>query len=289
MRKNLGSGGLFGAGDGPAKLIDRAYGRFMGMDTMQITLDLVADKYCRTYGISFDEMDNVLNAFSYNARKNAVRTERALLRKDFDDEAKEHGFDNAMDYLKSDYNPRIARYLRVSGFEATCDAAGAVIVCPTEMAKEFKQKPVEVMGIGMSTVNACQIDNEEKATREAIRQVYEKTGVRPEEIDLLIANDFVITSQLLAAEASGYIPEGEGWKYALEGRTTYYGDKPINTNGGRTNGHAWAASGLEDTYEAVMQLRGLCGERQVKDVNTLMMRGFGGTQNATATILRRVD
>ena len=225
-----------------------------------------------------------------NARRNAVLTERALYRKTFEEEASEHGFDDYRKYMKSDYNPKISRYLRVSGFEATCDAAGAVIVCPTEMAKDFKQKPIEVLGIGMSTVNAVQVDNEEKATVEAIRQVYEKTGVCPEEIDLLMANDFVIASQLLAAEAAGYIPKGEGWKYALDGRTAFDGDRPINTNGGRTNGHAWAASGLEDHFEAVMQMRGMCGERQLKKIpRTTLLRGFGGTQNATATILRTVD
>ncbi|MBQ8662325.1 MAG: thiolase family protein [Eubacterium sp.] len=290
MRNSLGSGGLFSVGSGPARLIDRAYGRYMGIDSLQVTMDLVCEKYCRTYGISYEQMDDILNAFSLNARKNASKTERALLRTDFADLAKEHGFASAMDYLKSDYNPHISRYLRVSGFEATCDAAAALIVCPTEMAKQFKQKPIEVLGIGMSTVHAGRPDNEEMATREAIRQVYEKTGVTPDEIDLLFANDFVIPSQMLVAELSGYIPKGESWKYALDGRTAYDGDRPINTNGGRTNGHAWAASGLQDHFEAVMQMRGLCGERQVKKLpQTTLLRGFGGTQNATATILRTVD
>lgn len=290
LRRSLGAGGLFAVGEGPARLIDRAYGRYMGIDSLQITMDLVCEKYCRTYGLSYEQMDDVLNALSVNARKNASKTERALLRTEFARLAAENGFSDVMEYMKSDHNPRISRYLRVSGFEATCDAAGAVIVCPTEMAKQFRQQPIEVLGIGMSTMNAGQIDNEERATAEAIRQVYDKTGVKPNEIDLLFANDFVIPSQILAAELSGYIPRGEAWKYALEGRTTYDGDRPINTNGGRTNGHAWAASGLADHYEAVMQMRGLCGERQLKKIpTTTLLRGFGGTQNATAAILRTVE
>ena len=290
IRKSFGAGGLFSVGEGPARLIDRAYGRYMGIDSLQITMDLVCEKYCRTYGISYEQMDDVLNALSINSRKNAAKTPKALLRTEFETIAAENGFSDVMEYMKSDFNPKISRYLRVSGFEATCDAAGAVIVCPTEIAKQFRQQPIEVLGIGLSTVNAGQIDNEERATAEAIRQVYEKTGVKPNEIDLLMVNDFVIPSQILAAELSGYIPKGEAWKYALEGRTTYDGDRPINTNGGRTNGHAWAASGLCDHYEAVMQMRGLCGERQLKKIpTTTLLRGFGGTQNATATILRTVE
>ena len=103
-----------------------------------------------------------------------------------------------------------------------------------------------------------------------------------------MANDFFITSQLIAAEETGYLPRGEGWKYFIEGRTSYDGDKPINTNGGRCSfGHAHAASGLADIYEAVMQMRGACGERNVKKLpKTSMIRGFGGAQNLAAIILR---
>ncbi len=290
LRKSLGSGGLFSVGSGPARLIDRAYARYLGADSLQVTMDLVCEKYCRTYGISYEQMDDVLNALSLHSRRAAAKTERALLRTEFAQLAAEAGFASAEEYMKSDYNPKISRYLRVSGFEATCDAAAALIVCPTEMAKQFRQQPIEVLGIGMSSMNAGMIDNEERATREAIRQVYEKTGVKPADLDLLMVNDFAIPSQILAAELSGYVPAGQAWKYAMEGRMAYDGDRPMNTNGGRTNGHAWAASGLQDHFEAVMQMRGKCGERQLKKVpTTTMLRGFGGTQNVTAAILRTVE
>ena len=122
----------------------------------------------------------------------------------------------------------------------------------------------------------------------AVRQVYEVTGVKPEELDLFYANDFIITSHLVSAEIAGYLPYGEGWKYICEGRTAYDGDKPINTNGGRTSfGHAHAASGLADLYEAVKQMRGECGERQVKKLpKTAMLRGYGGAQNICTYIIR---
>ena len=166
-----------------------------------------------------------------------------------------------------------------------------MIVCPTEMASKFKQTPIEVLGIGHSTREASQPHLERVATEEAARQVYEQTKLKPADIDLFYANDFIITSQLMAAEAVGYLPEGEGWKYIMDGRTAYDGDKPINTNGGRTQfGHAYAASGVADYYEAVLQMRGKCGERQVKKLpKTTMLRGFGGGQNVTAAILRTVE
>ena len=152
-------------------------------------------------------------------------------------------------------------------------------------------KPIEVLGIGCAACEATTPHFEVRATEEAIRQVYEVTGVKPEEIDIFYANDFIITSHLVAAEIAGYLPYGEGWKYICEGRTAYDGDKPINTNGGRTSfGHAHAASGLADVYEACMQMRGECGERQVKKLpKTTMLRGYGGAQNIAAVLLRTID
>jgi len=50
-----------------------------------------------------------------------------------------------------------------------------------------------------------------------------------------MTNDFIMSSQLLSAEACEYVPKGEGWKYFLEGRTNFDGDRPVNTNGGRAS------------------------------------------------------
>jgi acetyl-CoA C-acetyltransferase len=159
------------------------------------------------------------------------------------------------------------------------------------MAKKFKQQPIEVLGIGAAGIEGGHPHLEMIGTAEAARQAYELTGVKPADIDLLMANDFFITSDLLAGEVTGYLPKGEGWRYILDGRTAFDGDKPINPNGGRTSfGHAYAASGMADTCEAVKQMRGLSGAGQVKKLpNTTMLRGFGGGQNLIATILRTVQ
>ena len=107
-------------------------------------------------------------------------------------------------------------------------------------------------------------------------------------MDLFMANDFWMQSQFLAAEACEYIPKGEAWKYVLEDRTVFDGDRPVNTNGGRCQyGHAAAASGLADHYEIVKQMRGEMGPTQVKKpVKHAMLRGFGGGQNVVCTILK---
>ena len=275
-------------------LYDRAYARSL-MAPMELIYDDAAEDYVRTRGITAQEMDDKLNWMAINNRRNAAKNPLALERTEFADIAKEKGFDNVMDYMRSPYNPKMGDFLRMEGVERKCDGAAAAIVCATEMipeiAKNLKHRPIEVLGVGSAACESTTPHFELRATEEAVRQVYEMTGVQPEELDLFFANDFIITSHLCAAEIAGYLPYGEGWKYICEGRTAYDGDKPINTNGGRTSfGHAHAASGMADVYEACMQMRGECGERQVKKLpKTTMLRGYGGAQNVAAVLLRTIE
>ena len=275
-------------------LYDRAYARSL-MAPMELIYDDAAEDYVRTRGITAQQMDDTLNWMAINNRRNAAKNPLALERTEFEDIAKEKGFDNVMDYMRSPYNPKRGDCLRMEGVERKCDGAAAAIVCATEMipeiAKNLKHRPIEVLGVGSAACESTTPHFELRATEEAVRQVYEMTGVQPEELDLFFANDFIITSHLCAAEIAGYLPYGEGWKYICEGRTAYDGDKPINTNGGRTSfGHAHAASGMADVYEACMQMRGECGERQVKKLpKTTMLRGYGGAQNVAAVLLRTIE
>lgn len=276
-----------------AWIYDRAYTRNL-IAGPALIFDDAAEDYKRTNHLTDAQMDDVLNHMSINNRHNAAKNPLAIARKEYEELAKEAGFNNVMDYMRSPYNPKMGDYLRVSGMELKCDGAAAVIVCATDKVAELtknRHKPIEVIGIGSSALDAMTPHLEIKATTEAIRQVYEVSGVKPEEVDLFFANDFIITSHLISAEIAGYLPKGEGWKYVCDGRTAYDGDKPINTNGGRTSfGHAHSASGLADLYEAVKQMRGECGERQVKKMpKTTMLRGYGGSQNVSATLIRTID
>lgn len=273
------------------RVYDRAYTRQFGAGEF-IPFDDAIAYYRRKYGVGAELMDDALNALAVSNRRNAARHPLALHRTEFAEIAREAGFDDVMAYMRSpEHNPRLSEYMRRYHFESRADGAAACIVCPTEMAHQFKQKPIEVLGFGNCLMEAMTPHLEIMATRESCRQVFEVTGVTPEEIDLLLVNDFFISSSLVAAEESGYIPAGQAWHYALEGRTAFDGDKPINTNGGRCSyGHAHAASGMADVYEAVTQMRGQSGENKLNKLpRTSMLRGFGGGQNLCAAILRTVE
>ena len=270
-------------------IIDRSYTRALGGGN--IGQDDWIDMYRVENGLTDRQIDDVLNMMSYQGRRAAHLNPLALERTPFEEIAKARGYDDPMEYLRSPFNPKTTQYLRVTGNAPSADGAACCIVCPPEMASQFKQKPIEVLGIGAACRESMGPHLEKQATAEAARQVYETTGVKPEDLDLLLINDFILSSQLLAAEEVGYLPKGEGWKYVMEGRTAFDGDKPINTNGGRTSyGHAFGASGMADVYEAVLQMRGQAGEHQVKKLpKTTMLRGFGGGQNVRISILRTVE
>ena len=275
-------------------LYDRVYARSL-MAPMELIYDDPAEVYVRENGITPEQMDDTLNWMCINNRRNASMNPLAIERHTFAEIAKEKGFESDIDYLRSPFNPKMGAYLRANCLELKCDGAAAVIVCATEkipeICKNLKHKPIEILGVGASSYNAINPHFEIEATKNACAEVYASTGVKPEELDIFYANDFIITSHLISAEIAGYLPKGEGWKYICEGRTAYDGDKPINTNGGRTSfGHAHAASGLADVYECCKQMRGECGERQVKKLpKTAMLRGYGGAQNVAAVLLRTID
>ena len=267
-------------------IFDRAYGRYLGGGPGMNHDDWI-NYYAKENNLSADFIDDVLNHQAYHFRRAAALTPRALKRTTYDELAKEAGFDDVWEYMKSPYNPKMTQYLRVSSDSCVADGAACCIVVPTEMAKQFNPKPIEILGIGASVLDAIVPHLEKKATAEAARQVYELTGLTPDDIDLLYVNDFIGSSAFLAAEEVGYLPKGEGWKYVMDGSIAHDGSKPMNTNGGRTSyGHAFGASGMADIYEAVIQMRGEAGERQVKKLpKHTFLRGFGGAQNVRAIIL----
>lgn len=269
-------------------IYERCFSRAM-LGGPGVIFDDWMELYARENQLSDEQVDLILNTMAYHSRRAASLNPLAFYQKSFEEEARETGFDDPMDYLKSPYNPKMTHYLRMTGNAPSSDGAACVIVCPSEMAMQYTKCPIEILGIGASAIDSASPHLEKEATAEAAAQVYELTGLKPEDMDLFMCNDFILSSQLLAAEEVGYLPKGKGWKYVLDGRTAFDGDKPSCTNGGRTAyGHAMGASGLADIYEAVLQMRGEAGAHQVKKrPDYTFIRGYGGAQNVRAIILGR--
>ncbi|MCC8163772.1 MAG: thiolase family protein [Lachnospiraceae bacterium] len=270
-------------------LIDNAYTRHLMGNS---GFDNTGRWYQNYAGLTADELDKALCMCAIVNRENAALNPLAIDRVTYQEEAKAAGYDDVMEYMQSDNNPKLSETQRISGLEHKCDGAAALILCATDLEEKFSNnKPIEILGVGNSALELSNPVLEVQATQEASRQVFNVTGVKPEEIDLLYVNDFVINSQLISAEMSGYIPDKQAWKYIMDGRTRYNGDKPINPNGGRTAfGHAHAASGLADFYDAALQMRGKAGAHQINKIpKTVFLRGYGGGQNICNVIIRTKD
>ena len=270
-------------------LTDNAYTRHL---LANVGHDYGAVWYQEKAGLTDDQIDKALCKLAIIARENSKNNPLAIDHKTYQEEAKEAGYDDVMEYMQSELNPKIGQAQRITGLEHKCDGATCLVLCATDLAEKFtKNKPIEILGAGNSTLEASNPILEIDATREACRQVYNITGLSGDDIDLMYINDFIITSQLIASELAGYIPENQAWKYVMDGRTRFDGDKPINPNGGRTAfGHAHAASGLADFYDAVLQIRGKAADHQVKKApKTVFLRGFGGGQNVCSVIIREKD
>ena len=244
--------------------------------------------YVEEFGLTDDDVDRLLTRMAINARKMAAINPLSLNHKTYDEVAKEMGMGSAEEFLHSKFNPQLGTWLRASNFEQRCDGAGAVVVMPTDMAFKYTDHPIEILGVGHSVVEYSNTVNERTGTLNAYKQVKELTGLTGADMDLFMTNDFFLAQQLLSAEACEYLPKGEGWKYMLEDRCTFEGDRPVQTNGGRCNyGHAAAASGMHDFYETAMQMRGEAEEHQIQNpVKHAMIRGFGGGQNLLCMILK---
>ena len=119
-----------------AWLYDRAYTRSL-MAGQELIYDDAAEWYKRTRGITDEQMDDTLNWMCINNRRNASKNPLAIERKPYEELAKEAGFDNVMDYMRSPYNPKMGDFLRAGGLELKCDGAAAVVVCATELVDKY--------------------------------------------------------------------------------------------------------------------------------------------------------
>ncbi|MFJ8019454.1 thiolase family protein [Streptomyces sp. NPDC096311] len=252
--------------------------------------DSILMAYGKKYGLTLRQVEEASVAAAIKNRRNAVRNPLAALAvTDLLDEAEEHGFGDETDYMKSQFNPRLGALARKSDFYVHADAASAVIVCPTSMARSFTEHPVAVTGLGVATAigyHSEGLDWESDAV--AFAKAFEMARVDPaKDVDYMYVHDAQVCHQFVGAETAGYLPRGEGWQAVIEGRTGLHGDRPINTSGGRTGmGHAYGASIGAEISEAVKQMRGACADRQLSPPPEVsVVHGLGAGISSFAAVL----
>ncbi len=169
------------------------------------------------------------------------------------------------------------------------DGGGALVVTSAERAKDCAKKPVYVLGTGEATCHSI-ISQMSRfhiwdAAVMAAERAWAMSGVKHSEIDLTMIYDAFTIVPILGLEALGFCKPGEGGPFVENLRTAPGGDFPMNTNGGGLSYTHTGMYGMFLLIEAVKQLRGECGERQVKGAKTAVCHGTGGILSASATAI----
>jgi len=164
-------------------------------------------------------------------------------------------------------NPNIAWPMRLFDCSPVSDGAATVLLVSEELASKYTDKPVFIIGSGQGSDGALAERDSLTyipAAVEAAKQAYDMAGIGPEEIDFAEVHDCFTIAEIMATEDLGFFKRGEGWKAAMDGRTSRNSQCPINISGGlKSKGHPVGASGVGQVIEVWKQLRGIAGERQL--------------------------
>lgn len=168
------------------------------------------------------------------------------------------------------------------------DGGVCLIVTSAERARDLKQKPVLIAGMGQ----AYTTQNMEREDwwyvphqKDALDRAYRMAGVGPKDIDVAQLYDNFTMSVILWLEHAGFCGRGEGGPFTEGGRIELGGQLPVNTAGGNLSESYM--EGWLHAVEGVRQMRGDCGDRQVPGAETCLVTGRGMTLNcANAMILR---
>jgi acetyl-CoA C-acetyltransferase len=170
------------------------------------------------------------------------------------------------------------------------DGGGALVVTSAERARDLKKKPAYILGAGETVRHAArgQRDFLEIAAHQSGRLAFEHAGVTHKDIDIAMIYDSFTITVLTTLENLGFCKRGEGGAFVTGGRLRYDGELPINTDGGGLSSNHPGMRGMFLVIEAVKQLRGECGPRQVKDCRIALAHGTGGalgTRHSGATLI----
>lgn len=188
-----------------------------------------------------------------------------------------------MEFLHDDKaNPMIAWPLRLFDCSPITDGATAVLLVAEEIANQFTDHPLHIIGSGQaSDVALHDRDNliSLAAARRASQDAYAMAGITPGDIRVAEVHDCFTVAEVVATEDLGFFEPGEGYKAAEDRVTARDGAKPINTSGGlKSKGHPVGASGVGQAVEIFKQMRGQAGERQVTgDIPLGLTHNVGGT------------
>ena len=168
------------------------------------------------------------------------------------------------------------------------DGGGCIVVVSPEIAKSLPKTPVWLLGQGEAHSHA-QISEMPELTITPAAQSGERAfamaGISHGDLDVVEIYDSFTITVLLTLESLGFCKPGESGAFVAGGRTAPGGEFPLNTNGGGLSYCHPGQYGIFLLIEAVRQLRGECGDRQVADATLALASGTGGVLSSNSTCI----
>lgn len=191
-------------------------------------------------------------------------------------------WENEMDFLgDASQNPVVAWPLRLFDCSTICDGASCVLLVAGEIARNFTDVPLYVVGTGQASdypLHERPDLSSIAAAKDAARQAYEMAGVKQDDIKIVEVHDCFTIAEIIALEDLGFFKPGEAARAINEGVTERDGSLPVNTGGGlKAKGHPVGATGTGQIFEIWAQMTGRAGPRQIvgRDLNLGLTHNVG--------------
>ncbi len=230
-------------------------------------------RHMRLYGTTEEQLATI----AINQRRNAILNPKAAQKTPI----------TLDDYMSARY---IVEPLRMFDYCYITDGGHAFVLTTADRAQSLRKQPVYIRGMGRQEAfrayETPELVMQSFQQERVAKMVFEMAEVGPTDIQALYVQDAYSPAILAAVENYGFCPKGEGGRWIQDGCIALGGELPINPNGGQLSETYMV--GWQNTCDAVRQLRGECGPRQIEDVELLMCTYTGGLrEHAGALILRR--
>jgi acetyl-CoA acetyltransferase len=168
------------------------------------------------------------------------------------------------------------------------DGGGAIVLAAEDRARDWGPKPVWILGSGEAVSHVTISEWPDFTASPCVRsgrQAFAEAGVTPTDIDICQLYDSFTITVLLTLEGLGFCPPGDGGQFVEGGRLRTDGGLPTNTDGGGLSACHPGMRGIFLMIEAVRQLRGEGGARQVPAARLACVNGTGGWFSSASTMI----
>ncbi len=168
------------------------------------------------------------------------------------------------------------------------DGAGAVVMVRADRADDFPKPPAFLLGAAAATWHrqiSAMPDLTVTAAAESGPRAFAMAEMSPQDIDVVQLYDAFTINTILFLEDLGFCRKGEGGAFVEDGAIAPGGRLPVNTNGGGLSCCHPGMYGIFPVIEAVRQLRGEAGERQIAETELALVHGNGGQLSSQVTAI----